>query len=250
MNSVLDSICIVLYEPQNDINIGTTVRAAKNFGITDIRLVRPRVADPDTILISAPRSIETIASIHQYEDLESALAGCVYVVGATARMRKGSWTVGEPRSAAQEICNRASVGTVAMLFGREDSGLPNAALDRCQHVVTVPTRPDYSSLNLGQAVLLMAWEVFRVANQIGESSAEPEHEPMTVEKIERMLEFAELALDQIGFFKSGGKEHVMRAVRSVFMRADLDARELAIWFGIFKEIPAFIIRDRADRSTE
>jgi tRNA C32,U32 (ribose-2'-O)-methylase TrmJ len=149
----------------------------------------------------------------------------------------------------------AAKGKVAFLFGREDSGLPNRALDHCQSAVTIPTRPDYSSLNLGQAVLLNVWEVFRVASGIGVEEpdvqvARPrsEHPPARLETMEAMFGVVEEVLDAVGFFKTPTNEHIMRTVRSVFLRAGLDQREQALWFGVFREIDKFIDRAQSDDS--
>jgi len=244
----LDQVAVVLYEPQDDINIGNVVRASKNFGVTDIRLVRPAHADPRKISISAPKADDLVSSLAHFDSLEAALADRVFVVGTTARSRKGNWVVTEPRGAAVTLTEHAESGGVAVLFGREDSGLPNHAIDACHALVTIPTRPDYSSLNLGQAVLLMLWEVFRVAEDVPieviESAQRPESEfaPASLEGIERMLEEAEKSLEAIEFFKSAGREHIVRSVRGVLTRSQLDERELAIWFGIFKEIREFMKR--------
>ena len=243
----LDRVAIVLFEPQDDINIGNVVRAAKNFGVDDIRLVRPASADPHRIGISAPRAQGLINTIQKYDSLEEALAECVYVVGTTARSRKGAWVVDEPRTMAKNVVARSEAGKVAIVFGREDSGLPNDALDLCHAVASVPTRPEYSSLNLGQAVLLMIWEVYRVENEFADDpkvtvSALTEFPPASSRGIELMLGEAERALSAVEFFKSDGAEHVMRSIRSVLTRAQLDERELEIWFGVFNEIPGFLKR--------
>lgn len=244
----LDRVAVVLYEPQDDINIGNVIRASKNFGVTDIRLVRPAEGDVRRIAISAPKAGDLIESMQRFDSLEEALADRIWVVGTTARTRKGAWVVTEPRGAAVTLVERAGESGVAVLFGREDSGLPNSALDACHAVVNIPTRPDYSSLNLGQAVLLLLWEIFRVAEDVPieviEAAQRPETEfaPATVEGIDRMLDEAEKSLEAIQFFKSSGREHIVRSVRSVLTRAQLDERELAIWFGIFKEIREFMKR--------
>ncbi len=163
----LDNIVVVLWEPQDDINIGNTVRACKNFGVTDIRLVRPRQADPQRIAISAPKADDVISRLRRCADLEEALDGCVYAIGTTARPRHQERVFTEPRGAAIKAVQMAEAkGKVAYVFGREDSGLSNSALDRCHSVVTIPTRPDYSSLNLGQAVL---------AQRLGGLSHRPGH---------------------------------------------------------------------------
>lgn len=240
----LDNITVVLWEPQDDINIGNTVRASKNFGVTDIRLVRPASADPETIAVSAPKAEDVIDSIEVYTELEEALADCIFVVGTTARSRAARRVVTEPRGAALEAVDAAGDGRVAYLFGREDFGLPNEALDPCHQVVTIPTNPEYTSLNLGQAVLLNVWEVFRVAtDQPVEKPAidvEPDGErfdpPAKVEMMEQLFEMAEEALHAVDFFKADETWNITRALRSVFLRARLSEREASILMGIFREV--------------
>ena len=254
-SALLDNIVVVLWEPQDDINIGNTVRACKNFGITDIRLVRPRKADPKRIAISAPKAEDVIAGLKHCDDLEEALEGCVYSIGTTARPRHEERVFTEPRGAAHKAVEVAAEGKVAYLFGREDSGLPNTAIDRCRSVVTIPTRPDYSSLNLGQAVLLNVWEVFRQASGIAVEAPgveltrpESEHPPARLETMEHMFGVMEHVLDEVGFFKTPTNEHIMRTVRSVILRAGLDEREQALWFGIFREIEKTVSRPQSDDS--
>lgn len=254
-SELLDNIVVVLWEPQDDINIGNTVRACKNFGVTDIRLVRPRQADPARISISAPKAEDVIGSLKRCGDLEEALQGCVYAIATTARPRNQEQVFTEPRGAAQKAVQVAEQGKVAFLFGREDSGLPNVALDRCHSAVTIPTRPDYSSLNLGQAVLLNMWEVFRVASGIGVEEPdiqiarpESEHPPARIETMEHMFDLAEKVLGDVGFFKTPSNEHIMRSIRSVLVRAGLDTREQAMWFGIFRELDKALGRAQSDDS--
>jgi TrmH family RNA methyltransferase len=236
--SSLDHVCIVLWQPQDDINIGNTIRAAKNFGVTDVRLVSPAIGDPHWILVSAPKCEDIVSSLKRFDSLEDALSDCVRVIGTSARGRAGNWPVLHPTEAAEQALGEP--GKVAFLFGREDHGLSNEALDHCDAVVSVPTNPDYTSLNLGQAVLLTLWECFRVSGSTVEREA-----PFPLarrEQVERMLDSAEATLEMTGFFKSSGKEYVVRSIRSVFLRAGLDERELAIWFGVWKEIPTFLRR--------
>jgi len=243
--SNLEQIVVILWEPQDDINIGNTVRACKNFGITDIRLVRPRVADPERISISAPKAMDVIESMRHCATLEEALEGCVYALATTARARHQEHIVTEPRGAALKAVEVASsgAGKVAYLFGREDAGLTNEAIDRCHSIITIPTRPDYSSLNLGQAVLLNMWEVFRVATGVGVEEpdvrvARPSSEfpPANLEAMEHMYALIERVIGYTEFFKTPTNDHIMRMLRSVLTRAGLDSREQSTWFGIFHEL--------------
>ena len=242
-NKALQNITVVLVEPQDDINIGNTVRACKNFGVQNIRLVSPASGDPRKILISAPKAEDVIDNIQKYDSLEDALQDCTFILGTTARHRRNKRLYLEPRGAASERVEIASEHRVALLFGREDSGLPNEALDACNALVTVPTDPEYSSLNLGQAVLLMMWEIFRVATdapitrpQAELVRAESEHPPATHEATERMFEHARAALTEIDFLKESSSEHMMSVFKEMLMRTGLDTREVAIWHGIFSQI--------------
>ena len=242
----LSRIVVVLWEPQDDINIGNTVRACKNFGVRDIRLVRPAEADRDRISISAPKADDVIDNMKTYGSLAEAVGDCRMVIGTTARSRtaRSRRVVTEPRGAAQSAIEVADEqGRVAYVFGREDSGLPNEALDSCHSIVTIPTDPDYSSLNLGQAVLLNVWEVFRVATEqprerpdINWIEPASDREPASMEALERMFEEAEEALHAVDFFKIDETWNIMRTLRSMFLRAGLDEREVAIWIGIFSDI--------------
>lgn len=244
MNAALDNVVVVLFEPQDDINIGNTVRACKNFGVRRIRLVNPASADPRRISISAPRAADVIDALERFDSLEAALADCTLVVGTTARQRHNKRLYLEPRGAAAEIAEAAAGGgTCAILFGREDSGLPNEALDHCHATVTIPTNPDYSSLNLGQAVLLLIWEVFRAATdqpitrpEADLVRADSEHPPADHEAVERMFQHAERVLDDVGFLKESSREHMVSVFREMLLRSGLDTREVAIWHGIFSQV--------------
>jgi len=241
---ILDLVTVVMVEPQDDINIGNTVRACKNFGVRTIRLVRPAHADPHRIGISAPRAQDVIEAITHHPTLDDALADCKIAIGTTARDRHIKRLVLEPRGAAHEAVEVASAGgRIAIVFGREDSGLPNDALERCNFLVTIPTDPDYSSLNLGQAVLLLVHEVFRAIHdtpaerpEFSYVRAEGEHPPADIEALELLLERLERTLTDIDFIKESSREHMRRSVREMFFRYGLDTREVAIWQGIVSQI--------------
>lgn len=240
---LLSNISVVLFEPQDDINIGNTVRACKNFGVRSIRLVNPASGDARRISISAPRAEDVIDNLERFDDLESALADCTFVLATSARERRNKRLYLEPRGAAAELVQMASKGRVAVLFGREDSGLPNFALDRANAIVTIPTDPEYSSLNLGQAVLLVMYEIFRVSTDAPIKRA-PEHivrasseSPLAeLAAIDRMVGHAESVLTKVGFLKEQSREHMMSTLREMYMRTGLDEREVSIWHGIFAQI--------------
>src|SRR5437867_6237462 len=221
------SITVVLHEPQGLVNIAHVVRALKNFGLRDLRLVSPREYDSYRVEGIAHQTQDVLARVARFNRLEEALLDCVHVVGFTARGRAAKRNLQRPRDAAGEILARAEAGPVALLFGREDKGLPNEALDRCHRVVTIPTNPAYPSLNLAHAVVLMLYELALARGDDDRPFKAPRREgpPATVDDLERLFADAEAALRVIEFFKTRQVEGVMRTVREVIHRTPLDERE-------------------------
>src|SRR4051812_15274383 len=122
--SVLAQVHVVLFEPQNQVNIAAVIRAMKNMGLSSLRLVRPVEYDPYRLEGIAHDTNDIIERIQHYEDLDAALADCVYVAAYTARRRAAKWIVTDPRGSAADIIAAARHGPAAILFGREDKGLP------------------------------------------------------------------------------------------------------------------------------
>ena len=221
-------IVVVLHEPQDLVNVAHVVRAMKNFGFRDLRLVNPREYDAYRVEGIAHQTQEVLARVARFDRLEEALADCVHVVGFTARGRTVKRNQQRPREAATEVLAQAGAGPVALVFGREDKGLPNDALDRCHRVVTIPTSPGYPSLNLAHAVVLMLYELALARGDEGRPFKAPRREggaPATSQDLERLFGDAEAALRVIDFFKTRQAEGVMRTVREVIHRTPLDERE-------------------------
>ncbi len=224
------SIVVVLHEPQDLVNVAHVVRALKNFGFRDLRLVNPREYDAYRIEGIAHQTQDVLARVARFERLEEALADCIHVVGFTARGRTAKRNLQRPRAAAAEVLARAEAGPVALLFGREDKGLPNEALDLCHRVVTVPTDPTYPSLNLAHAVVLMLYELALARGDEARPFKAPRREgrPAPVADLERLFADLEGALRVIDFFKTRQAESVMRTVRELLHRAPLDEREVKL----------------------
>jgi TrmH family RNA methyltransferase len=249
----LDRVVVVLWETQDLVNIAGTVRAMKNFGLSRLRLVSPVEWTPRRIEGIAHDTEDLVERAELFESLQDALADCSWVVATTARGRRAKLAVARPRELAAEILARAAeevdgvpVGPVAILFGREDQGLPNWALDLCHRTVTIPTNPDHSSLNLAQAVLLIAYELWLEATGGEQAFKRPRRfaPPAPIELTEQMFRDAEQALWTIDFFKTRQTESVMRLLRSVLQRADLDAREAGFFRAVFIEVQHFFERIR------
>lgn len=220
-------IRVVLDHPQELVNIAHVVRAMKNFGLRDLRLVAPLEFDAYRIEGIAHRSGDLLKRVQVFEDLPTALADCVHVVAFSARGRTAKRDVQRPREAAGEIVRMAGEGPVALLFGREDKGLSNADLDRAHRVCVIPTDDAYPSMNLGHAVAVMLYELSLALGAEGRPVKAPRRPapPADSALLEQLHADIERALDAIDFFKTRERELIMRTVRSVVQRVPMDQRE-------------------------
>lgn len=221
------SVVVVLHEPQDLVNIAHVVRGMKNFGVRDLRLVNPREYEAYRVEGIAHQTQDILARVGTFDTLEAALADCVHVVGFTARGRTAKRNLQRPREAAAEVTARAAGGPVALLFGREDKGLSNEALDLCHRIVTIPSEPAYSSLNLGHAVIVMLYELAlaRGVETLPFKAPRRTAEPAVVEELERLFDDVARALRTIDFFKTRNADGIMRTMRELAHRTPLDARE-------------------------
>lgn len=163
--SPLDGIALVLYQPQDLVNVAAVIRVMSNFGLSDLRLVEPAAFDPYRIAGIAHHTEPIIERTRRFPTLEAALADCGLTLGTTGRPRETERQVLAPRAAAPVILDQARRQRVAVLFGPERDGLPNAALDLCHAVITIPTHPFNRSLNLAQAALVIAYELWMAWTQ-------------------------------------------------------------------------------------
>ena len=225
-------IAVVLHESQDLVNIAHVVRALKNFGFRDLWLVSPREYDPYRVEGIAHQTQDVLARVRTYATLEAALADCVHIVGFTARGRTAKRNLQRPREAAAELVALAEGGggPVALLFGREDKGLSNDALDRCHRVVTIPSDPSYTSLNLGHAVIIMLYELAlgRGAETRPFKAPRRPSAPPDAAELERLFADVARALHAIEFFKTRNAAGVMRTMREIAHRVPLDAREVKL----------------------
>ena len=178
----------------------------------------------------AHQTQDILSRVRAYSTLEEAIADCVHVVGFTARGRTAKRNLQRPREAAAEIAALADGGPVALLFGREDKGLSNDALDRCHRVVTIASDPRYPSLNLAHAVIIMVYELALVRGAEERPFKEPRRtsEPAPADELERLFADVAKALQAIEFFKTRNADGVMRTIREIAHRAPLDLREVKL----------------------
>lgn len=247
--SPLDNVVVVLDHPQNLINIAGVIRAMKNMGISRLRVVNPAEWDAYRIDGIAHRTTDIVEATGHFETLEDALADCVWVVGTSARNRTANRNYTRPHAVAPNLVARAEGGPVAIIFGREDRGLSNEALDLCNEIAVIPTSPEYSSLNLAQAFLILAYEVFIAAatDEELDPDALPRGRratgPATRENLEETFGALNRSLERIRFFKGARlPEAVMRTIRTVLARADMDSREAKLFAAIGYETCHYIDR--------
>lgn len=244
----LSRVAIVLDHPKDVVNIGGAIRVMKNFGLTDLRLVNPDAFDAYRLEGIAHRSMDLIEACTIHDTLDEAIGDATYVVGTTARPRTAGRAYTRPREVAETIAGRVEEGTVAILFGREDRGLTNEALDRCHAVAIIPTSVDYSSINLAQSTLVLAYEIFLAIDGGREEMPKGRRatRPPTHEEFEEAFGALERGLGRIDFYKARKPEAVMRTLRTIVTRADPDLREIRLVGAIGYEIGHYLDRSRGE----
>lgn len=235
---------LVLVAPQDIVNIGSAVRIAKNFGLHQVRLVAPEIFDAWRIEGIAHNTGDLIERITIHDTLPEAIADCIWTVALTARERTAKRTVYRPGAAAAELVSRTPTGPVAFVAGREDKGLSNEELDSCTALVTIPTNPEYKSLNLAQAVAIMCYEIWLAEGGERRPIKPPRKpaDPASMALLERLFADWQRALWAIDFFKTRQSDHVMRSLREVLFRAELDAREASLIRAMGIEVVRFLER--------
>lgn len=249
-SGALDRLTVVLDEPQDLVNVALVIRAMKNMGVSRLRLVRPAEFDAWRILGIAHDTEDVVDAVEVHDELAPALGDVSYVLGATARRRSTRQDWWTPDRAARELEARGE--PVALLFGREDRGLSNDALDLCHGLVHIPTSPGHRSLNLAHAVLILLYEWRKAwlerADVEGPDLGHKRHKrapPATHAELEEFFEIWERAMDEVGFFRHIDPVPKMRSFRSLFQRADLDRRELGLM-----RAAAYEILHHASRATK
>ncbi|MFC0348536.1 RNA methyltransferase [Undibacterium danionis] len=241
--SVFSRLRIVLVDTSHPGNIGAVARAMKTMGFSDLRLVNPRFDDaltnPDAIAFASGAQ-DILASAKVADKIEEALVDCHFVAAVSARLREFSPPVIAPREFADKLVNEITQ-TVALVFGSERYGLPNDIVMNSNVLINVPANPDYSSLNLAQAVQILAYEcrMSAVANSayvVPKSEVGFQGEMASLEQIDGMYQHLEQALVKINFLDPQNPKKLMPRLKRLFSRAQLEVEEVNIIRGISKRI--------------
>jgi len=231
----LDNIRFILVGTTHPGNIGAAARAMKTMGLTNLHLVSPKIYPSAEATARASGADDVLAKSTVHNSLDDALIGCQQVYGMSARLRHLPVPVVNPREAVTQIQQAEDEAEIAIIFGREHSGLTNEELDRCQHLVNIPANPDYSSLNLAAAVQVLAYELKMSFDPnievglVGEA-----REAIKADDLEHLYIHFEQSLISIGFLDPMQPKKLMRRLRRLFNRADLDRNELQILHGILR----------------
>jgi len=249
---MFQSVRVILIKTSHPGNIGAVARAMKNMGFAELFLVEPKIFPSEDAFQRSSGAASILDNATVVSSLDEALVGCQLVVGASARNRKITWPVFNPRDCAQKVAevslkNRKS-GKTALLFGRENNGLSNAELQRCNYHVHIPSDPEFSSLNLAMAVQVILYEL-RMYDLIEKESSIKVIEPVLsaghkewdqpvaeVLEVNRMLAHMEAAMIATGFHDPQHPKQLISRLRRLFQRVHLDKMEVNILRGFWASI--------------
>ncbi|MEO8444817.1 MAG: RNA methyltransferase [Gammaproteobacteria bacterium] len=229
-------IRFILFEPTHPGNIGSVARAMKTMGFHELVLVNP----PEEWLCADSRALasgaqDVLHGARLATSLAEALQGCGLVLGASARHRRIGCPEMNPRECAAELMAESRSRPAAIVFGPERSGLANDQLDLCNAIVYIPANPEYSSLNLSQAVQIIAYELRQ--QQVLEREVPPPESPLAgPAQLELFYVHLERVLLGSGFLNPANPRHLMRRLRRLFNRTRLDENELNIMRGILSSL--------------
>jgi len=219
----------VLINTSHPGNVGATARAMKNMGLTTLCLVEPKQHPSAEATARASGADNLLAGAKCFATLDEAVADCSLVIGASARSRTLPVPMLDPRGCAELVHRQPDVERVALLFGRERSGLTNDELDRCHQLVQIPTNPDYPSLNIAAQVI--AYEL-RIAAGAVEKPDEPEVDYASMVQMGQFYTHLEQTLVELEFLDPENPRQLMRRLRRLFNRARPDQNEINILRGI------------------
>ena len=229
------NIRIVLVGTTHPGNIGAVARAMKNMGLSELALVEPRYFPHDEATARASGADDVLQNATLHDSLADALIGCVYVAGASARSRAINWPCLDARDAAERLVQESAAGKVAAVFGPEKTGLCNADLDLCDTLLSIPTDPAFSSLNLAMAVQVVTYEI-RAARTEKQPAYLADAALATSDEMEHFYAHLEEVMTRTRFLDPDNPRHLMRRLRRLFIRARPDQNELNILRGVLTSV--------------
>jgi tRNA/rRNA methyltransferase len=240
--TALTNIRVVLVEPQHPGNIGAVARAMKNMALAQLVLVHPADHLALEARMMAMHALDILQQARIVATLAEAVGDAGYVVGTTRRLGKTRQAHLSPRSIAPRLLGLAEANPVALVFGREDSGLTNEELQRCHELVSIPAHPQFGSLNLAQAVLLVCYELYMATATV--PRAVPK-KLATAAELERLHTQVHRVLARVGFLHGSNPDRIMGYFRRFVARHGLGSRDVKIFLGVFRQIGWYLDRSMA-----
>ncbi len=235
---MIDNVRIVLVNPSHPGNIGATARAMKTMGLKHLYLVNPKSFPNVNATAMAAGADDVLANATVTASLAEALVGATIVFGTSARERSLSLTTHHPQKAAQIIAKQSSSNNVAVLFGRENNGLTNEELAMCNYHIHIPTNPTFSSLNIAQAVQLIAYEISN-AEKTEHLTFVTKEKLATIDEIQNLYLHLAQGLQTIKFLNSNNEKRIMAKLKRLFNRVQLEETEVGILHGILTTIKTY-----------
>ncbi len=240
-NNILENIRIVMIQTSHPGNIGSAARAMKVMGLSELYLVKPKSSPDKQAVAMSSNAVDILEQATIVETLPEALSGCHLVVGTSARHERTlKWDIQDSRSCGKLVAKQAKSGKVAILFGRESSGLTNEELALCQHLVHIPTNPDYSSLNIASAVQILAYEC-RLASLDNThtdnlENTHTEEDWVTADDVEGYFEHLKTVMVELNFLDPENPRYLMPRLRRLYSRSGITRSELNILRGLLTAI--------------
>lgn len=238
------NIRIVLVNTSHPGNIGGTARAMKNMGLSRLYLVAPKEFPSDKATWRSAGATDVLDDAVVVDTLDEAIQGCNLVVGTSARERRIPWPLLDPRECGESVWSEATQHEVALVFGREDRGLTNEELHKCNYHVHIPANEEYSSLNLATAVQVICYEIRMAYLKATAGNTLPNHvwdmPPADAQALEHYYQQLEKSLVDIGFLDPENPKQTMTRMRRLYNRVRLDQMELNILRGVLTAIQNYV----------
>jgi tRNA/rRNA methyltransferase len=230
----LENCRVVLVRPAGAANVGAVARAMKNMGLHQLVLVQPRFRNRFWVRAMAVHAGDVVARMRVVENLADAVADAGLVVGTTSRAGLYRTPLGSARELAPRLVAAAQSNVVALVFGPEDHGLSNEDIKWCHQLLTIPASPEYPSLNLAQAVMVVCYELFLAAQAQPQSELGPRWAP--ARDVEFLFQRLRDAFLRIGYLHPQNPDHILFAFRRILGRAGLEERDVKILLGLARQI--------------
>lgn len=232
---MLENLRIILVNTSHPGNIGSVARAMKTMGLSKLYLVSPKLFPDQKATELASGALDVLESAKVVQTLDEAIGDCHLVIGTSARSRAIPWPLLTPRECATTVDSQSIKTNIAIVFGREQSGLTNEELHQCHYHVHIPSNPDYNSLNIAAAVQILCYE-FRIAYEKNLGKLSWDCEYATTQELESFYKHLEEVLIQINFLNPKAPRQLMTRLRRLFHRTRLDVMEVNILRGILTAI--------------